>query len=670
MAAADGFGTAALYACRYTAYHLAEGKAWEELLELLCETDYLARQARVFEGFGPGATDVEELGLPAAIKSQDGARFAQLASVALQLRGLARALADERIFEHLAAQGGLALVLGLLPQIAGRRQRVHLRAAVIRALARREKDQPEHQSQLAQLREELSQLTAAGEAEGLDEPTLLAAHRPCAAVEVPMAEPGPMYPAAFEQLADNLRRARYLVPHDDLVRFLDAAAALRPDRLRGLLANVLVSPAGCPQLLETLARETRQDQLIQELACGIHRYAQAVSRTLVEAWPLRFETLCTLLTRRCQLQNSIAPLDDPQVLSNLLAEECVPMRQRVAAALIDIGAPDLGAQAAQTLSQDTFARARLHLLAGAAEAGLNPADLYLAARTDHTLEDEAMLLGVQVSRPWSDEGFARARKLPESTQRVRAHCLYVHHVLSFQARELPRRYWTIRKLLGDLFANLKWLGGNDALVELIPQLVALSPWTGPQRTLRELREAVARLLVLDEVPWLRRRTLLGDLLQQAPQRLAQACRLYGSSATRCQRRGRQLVAWLGKLERNVLLNPTQAAQWTQLAGDVAALTAVDFRQAWTIEHDTFEQVSKNTGHLTPPWDRIHDFVNDLRQGNERRARQALIAWMQDWVAPQPGHFDASAEARQQALIRALERAQRLDPTAASTVLQE
>lgn len=117
------------FALRHLAAHLrASGKA-DRLFDMVEKRGFLATQAGALNGFRQSSEDVESHVLPAALERRDWPRFFRHAMVAINLRGLAEALAVPEILSALAVHRR-ALALDLVEQLTDPQQRVRARAVI------------------------------------------------------------------------------------------------------------------------------------------------------------------------------------------------------------------------------------------------------------------------------------------------------------------------------------------------------------------------------------------------------------------------------------------------------------------------------------------------------------------------------------------------------------
>jgi hypothetical protein len=121
------------YLFRQLVSHLDSAGAWEKLFDLLEEKPFLAEQADHFGGFEPSGEDVESRVLPATIHLKDWTRFLRFASLALNLRGLAEALAEPEILDTLAAGGRFNLAQDIADRLTNPLRRAEARAILAAA---------------------------------------------------------------------------------------------------------------------------------------------------------------------------------------------------------------------------------------------------------------------------------------------------------------------------------------------------------------------------------------------------------------------------------------------------------------------------------------------------------------------------------------------------------
>ncbi len=122
--------------------HLARSGRYARLFDLLEDKDFLARQADTLGGFRQGSLDLERHVLPMTIERSDWPRFLRHATVAMGLRGLAEALADEEIVGALVRHGRTVLAVDIVEQLTDPNARIRARAVILSALPRAARDRP------------------------------------------------------------------------------------------------------------------------------------------------------------------------------------------------------------------------------------------------------------------------------------------------------------------------------------------------------------------------------------------------------------------------------------------------------------------------------------------------------------------------------------------------
>jgi hypothetical protein len=123
------------YLYRQLIAHLNGARDWPRLFDLLERRTFLADQAEHFSGFRQSGDDLEEFALPAAIQGGHWNRFLHYATLAVNLRGLAEALAEPEILAALAQEGRLALARGTVAAIADPLRRAQARAVLAESSA-------------------------------------------------------------------------------------------------------------------------------------------------------------------------------------------------------------------------------------------------------------------------------------------------------------------------------------------------------------------------------------------------------------------------------------------------------------------------------------------------------------------------------------------------------
>jgi hypothetical protein len=128
------------YQFRSIVAHLSEAEAWPKLFDLLEEKPFLADQADHFGGFEQSGADIEQHALPAVIRQGDWNRFLRHATLALNLRGVAEALAEPDILRALVRGGRLNLARDVVDRLADPLRRVEARAVLAAACRSRSSD--------------------------------------------------------------------------------------------------------------------------------------------------------------------------------------------------------------------------------------------------------------------------------------------------------------------------------------------------------------------------------------------------------------------------------------------------------------------------------------------------------------------------------------------------
>jgi len=134
--------------------HLHATGDWPRLFELLETKPFLADQVEGLGGFQASGDDLETHALAAAIEAQDWQRFLHYAALALNLRGLAEALAEPAILRALAGSGRVSLGL----DAAGRLADPFSQARALAAVASGCEKGPARQDVLRQLEGRLDDL--------------------------------------------------------------------------------------------------------------------------------------------------------------------------------------------------------------------------------------------------------------------------------------------------------------------------------------------------------------------------------------------------------------------------------------------------------------------------------------------------------------------------------
>lgn len=122
------------FALAHLAAHLHEAEAWDRLFELVDERGFLSYQVHAFASFDRSTADLEQHVLQGTLAQADWERFARYALLAVNLRGLAEALANEEILLALARRGQGQLALGLARQLGDRLRSLWAQSVLVRFL--------------------------------------------------------------------------------------------------------------------------------------------------------------------------------------------------------------------------------------------------------------------------------------------------------------------------------------------------------------------------------------------------------------------------------------------------------------------------------------------------------------------------------------------------------
>ena len=110
--------------------HLGDLQDHQGIFSLIDQGSFLARQADYLGGFEQSGGDVEDHAIPAALRERDWNRFLHYAALALNLRGLAEALAEPEILGALVKAGRAALARDVASRIADPLRRAEARSAL------------------------------------------------------------------------------------------------------------------------------------------------------------------------------------------------------------------------------------------------------------------------------------------------------------------------------------------------------------------------------------------------------------------------------------------------------------------------------------------------------------------------------------------------------------
>jgi len=150
------------YLFRFLIAHLGGKEDHDKIFQLIERRPYLVRQATYASGFQAGSQNLEEHVLPAAIAEGDWQRFLRYSLVALNLREIASALAEEPILRSLVRLGHQQLARNLVGQVADPLVRVRGRAVILATAG----PDPESEGEIRRIVEDLGETPAlAGEAD-------------------------------------------------------------------------------------------------------------------------------------------------------------------------------------------------------------------------------------------------------------------------------------------------------------------------------------------------------------------------------------------------------------------------------------------------------------------------------------------------------------------------
>ncbi len=325
------------------------------------------------------------------------------------------------------------------------------------------------------------------------------------------------------RLATLLKRAGYAAPPDDLVRFFDLVAVLRPRDLRPWMANaVIASPSG-PDLLLALAETSGNEDVLTTLLERSERYFLGFSLSTeqtVELWNIVLERvvsrLCVVKQQGGAGRGGLAYLEQAR---SLVRDEDA-LRMTVASSLATAGATDLAAEVCEGIENERARRAaQLRLLSGtdsSAEPSLAPDALYEALANVDEMNDELQALAALRSpEPGVDSIFGRhCEPMLDKDHQVPALIRLMRNRSDARAGAsgVERREWRVAwHVLEEALAAGQ---ADKTLVALTPELPALSRPLGIHRVVEEIHGSFQQLLALSAVPWDERRRALEALLAQ------------------------------------------------------------------------------------------------------------------------------------------------------------
>jgi len=467
-------------------------------------------------------------------------------------------------------------------------------------------------------------------------------------------------PAQVEALRAYLVAVCYDAPAEDLCRFLDLVARIRPDELPEQVDKVAWSPAGRSGTMLTIVDRATEEQVLAHLFAHAERLTVAVSSTEVEGFLTRGKLLRQLTCRLCLLRQDLHYLEE--ATPRLLAEEQEELHVTLTESLANDGKPTLAQEVCdgirtprrRLLTQLKFLPPTAWL-ASLLDAGAR----YTAIAEIDAVEDErlgltALLEIPDVPQVLMQRYIGRIRDHQTQTMGL---IRMARHALAFEAAV----YGRFRDRAGaiELVRSALEVGPEHQLPALTPVLAELDGLRGGETAVTGFWEAAERLAAVEVAPWDSRCRALEHLL---------ACirPIFLPEGSAVTRKGcRQAVAVLNALARapvalDLPLMPTEPTaipeavrrQWHQLLPILVA---------------TIERLPERAALL------LGQSLRKKSGSAQRSAEQATSRWLQGcleaWKMPssQPtGHgltADGSADEQAQMIALCLatpeERAQRM-----------
>ncbi len=324
---------------------------------------------------------------------------------------------------------------------------------------------------------------------------------------------------------DYLFRQRYLVPEEDLTRFLDLVVRAFPSELRRQLQNVLWSGSGRPTMLRTLVAQSNSNALLEELLLHAEEHSSTVSRSEAQGFRLRREILIGLACRLCSRRGTLGAL--VQAADRLLPSERDELRSKVAIELAAAGFKDLSKEAVGGIrSRRRLLRTMLLVAPDEPELDdlLVPRRLYEASATVDFIEDERSALAALWKVPLNPglEALEHIEAIRRPARQVEALADLARHALCLQESRFQ-----LQDKLSAILPLKQGLGGVDSdawLLSMTPELVDLGSKLGRLQALAECQEAVVRVVSLESHSWTRREEVIETLLARVRRLLLEESR--------------------------------------------------------------------------------------------------------------------------------------------------
>ncbi len=320
-------------------------------------------------------------------------------------------------------------------------------------------------------------------------------------------------PVQVEALRAYLVAVCYEAPAEDLCRFLDLVARIRPDELPEQVDKVAWSPASRPRTMLTIVDLATEEQVLAHLFTHAERLALAVSPTEVEGFLVRGKLLRQLTCRLCLLRQDLHYLE--KATNRLLPDEQEELHVTLAEVLANSGQP--------ALAQEVWRRIRaphrrlltqFKVLPPTAwlDSLLDAGSRYAAMASVDAIEDERLGLTALLEVP-----DAPHELMQRYVRRIRG-----HHHQTLSVIRLARHavafekvvYGRFRDWIGalELVRSALEVGSEHQLAALTPVLAELDAQRGGQAAVAGYLEAAERLITFESAPWPSRFRALEHLL--------------------------------------------------------------------------------------------------------------------------------------------------------------
>jgi len=317
----------------------------------------------------------------------------------------------------------------------------------------------------------------------------------------------------LSKLMQYLYQIHYGLNAGDLVRFLDLVAQYSPKDLPVQTENAIWSAASGPETLLTLASNAQTEELLGQLLANAESYAAAVSNNEYEGFELRREILIRLACGfACRWNDeesveraaqSLLPGEEEDELRSTVVRELLdarndkkslPKRRALAVRICEaISSPRLA----------LLARLQIALERNEAANLLDPKALYSALVDVDFAWDELQAVQALLDKPENPQELARVHldQIRNGQRRIHGLLDLARHALRFQKKSYRPGLRDLASALQPLTEAVGGAAGDEDLVTLTPELVAVGAELGVHRAVAELQEASLRLFGHKQVDW-------------------------------------------------------------------------------------------------------------------------------------------------------------------------